>query len=94
MEASDSQLPAPSRAILDFERTWWQQTGAKESAIREHFGFSTTKYYRLLRVLIDDRDAQQFDPLTVKRLRRKRDQLRRARVDGHPAGRPDSRSRS
>ncbi|HZJ25785.1 MAG TPA: DUF3263 domain-containing protein [Acidimicrobiia bacterium] len=94
MEASDPQLAEPSRAILEFERTWWQQSGAKEPAIRELFGFSGTKYYRLLNELIDDPAARQFDPLTVKRLRRRREQLRRSRVDGHPAGRPDSRSRS
>jgi hypothetical protein len=91
---SDAVLAEPSRAILEFERTWWQQPGAKEAAIRNRFGFSGTKYYRLLNELIDDPDACRYDPLTVKRLRRRREQQRRARVHGHPAGHPGSGSRS
>lgn len=94
METTEPQLSEPSRAILDFERTWWQQPGAKEQAIREQLGFSGTTYYRLLKGLMDDPAARRFDPLTVKRLQRRRDQLRRTRVDGHPAGNPDSSSRS
>jgi hypothetical protein len=86
-------LAEPGRAILEFERTWWQQPGAKEAAIRDRFGFSGTKYYRLLNELLDDPEACRHDPLTVKRLRRRREQLRRARVHGHPAGHPGSGSR-
>jgi hypothetical protein len=32
------------RAILDFERQWWKYAGAKETAIRESFDMSATRY--------------------------------------------------
>ncbi len=40
--------------ILEFERQWWRYAGAKEQAIRELFGCSTTRYYQMLNTLIDD----------------------------------------
>jgi hypothetical protein len=93
MEPPETELSEPSCAILEFERTWWQHPGAKEVAIRDRFGFSGTKYYRLLNDLIDDPAALAHDPLTVRRLRRRREQLRRLRLHGHPAGHPGSGSR-
>jgi hypothetical protein len=93
MELPETDLSERSREILAFERTWWQTPGAKEGAIRERFGFSGTKYYRLLNELIDDPGALAHDPLTVRRLRRRREQLRRSRLHGHPAGHPGSGSR-
>lgn len=90
MEPSEPTLDEFSREILEFERTRWQRQGAKELAIRQQFGFSSTKYYRVLSDLVDDPAAAAFDPLTVKRLRRRREQLRRNRLDGHPAGNPGS----
>ena len=93
MEPPEPDLSERSRDILEFERTWWQAPGAKEVAIRERFGFSGTKYYRLLNDLIDDPIALRHDPLTIRRLRRRLEQLRRSRVQGHPAGHPGSGSR-
>jgi hypothetical protein len=93
MEPPETELSEGGRAILEFERTWWQQPGAKEVAIRERFHFSGTKYYRLLNELIDDPVALDHDPLTIRRLRRRREQLRRSRLHGHPAGHPGSGSR-
>jgi hypothetical protein len=72
------------RAILDFERTWWTESGVKEPAIRERFGLSATRYYQLLAELIDRDDALAYDPLVVRRLRRTRDRRRRARFEGRP----------
>jgi hypothetical protein len=74
------------RAILDFERTWWTEPGPKESAIREHFDLSGTRYYQILHELLDDAEAIAYDPLVVRRLRRLRDRRRRARFEGRPAG--------
>jgi hypothetical protein len=74
------------RAILDFERTWWTEPGPKESAIREHFELSGTRYYQILHELLDDAEAIEYDPLVVRRLRRLRDRRRRARFEGRPAG--------
>lgn len=60
------------RRILVFERQWWSHAGAKERAIREEFGLSTTRYYQLVNQLIDKRAALAADPMLVKRLRRLR----------------------
>jgi Protein of unknown function (DUF3263) len=74
-------LSAHERAILDFERSWWCFPGPKESAIRARLGLSTSHYYRVLGELIEQSDAAEYDPLTVKRLRRSREIRRRSRLD-------------
>ncbi|HEY7105001.1 MAG TPA: DUF3263 domain-containing protein [Acidimicrobiia bacterium] len=79
-------LAARDRAILDFERSWWTRPGTKEAAIRDELGVSGTRYYALLRGLIDDVDAYAYDPLTVKRLQRQRERRRRERLEGTRAG--------
>jgi hypothetical protein len=79
------------RAILDFERSWWTQSGPKDTAIRERFELSGTRYYQLLTELIDDPDALEYDPLLVRRLRRLRERRRRARVEGRPMSQLDRR---
>jgi hypothetical protein len=80
------QLSERDRAILDFERTWWTTPGSKESLIRERLGLSPTRYYRLLASLADEDAAIAYDPLTVKRLRRRRAARQAARVSGRRAG--------
>lgn len=80
------------RAILDFERSWWTVPGSKEEAIRRGFGLSAARYYQVLAALLDDRDADAYDPLVVRRLRRTRDRRRRTRFEGASgAGRPQRR---
>ena len=79
------------RAILDFERSWWTEAGPKDSAIRERFELSGTRYYQLLTELLDDPDALDHDPLLVRRLRRVRERRRRARVEGRPMSQLDRR---
>jgi hypothetical protein len=79
------------RAILDFEQGWWSRPGSKEAAIREVLGLSPTRYYELLGGLVDSPEALAYDPLVVLRLRRGRDQRRRARYEGRSAGRPGQR---
>ena len=83
--ASGSALPERARAILDFERTWWLDGGAKEPAIRATFDVSAGRYYQLVSRLIDSPAAYAYDPLVVLRLRRHRDRRRRARFTGTPA---------
>ena len=70
---------------LEFERRWWKYPGAKDAAIREEFDESPVRYYQRLNVLIDRPEAAAYDVLTVKRLRRLRDQRaeRRAARSGH-----------
>ena len=69
------------RAIIEFERTWWSEESSKEVLIRENFDLSTTRYYEILGELIDSREAYEFDPLVIRRLRRLRDRRRRARFE-------------
>lgn len=76
-----SGLAADERAILDFEREWWRYAGAKEQAIKEHFGLSATSYYAQLNALIDDERALAYDPMLTKRLRRMRSSRQRARAE-------------
>ncbi|MEI8000535.1 MAG: DUF3263 domain-containing protein [Actinomycetes bacterium] len=88
--APDGQLSARDRALLDFERSWWKESGPKSLRIRALLDCSPTRYYERLAALLEDPMAFAYDPLTVKRLRRLRDQRRRARFEGYTA---DPRSR-
>ncbi len=74
------QLDERTRAILDFERSWWQEPGTKERRIRERFGISVTRYHQLLLRAIDLPDALRYDPMLVRRLRRLREARRRRRL--------------
>jgi hypothetical protein len=70
-----------SKAILDFERSWWREPGPKERAIRARFDVSAARYYQLLNRLIDSAEALRYDPMLVKRLRRLRIERRRQRFE-------------
>ena len=72
-------LSEREREILAFERQWWKYAGAKETAIRDLFGMSATRYYQVLNALIDRPDALVADPMLVKRLRRLRATRQRTR---------------
>lgn len=65
--------------MLAFERQWWRRPGAKETAIREQFAMSPTRYYQMLNGLVDRPDALAADPVLVRRLRRLRAARRRNR---------------
>jgi len=73
------RLSERDRSILDFERQWWKYAGAKESAVREKFDMSSTRYYQVLNALIDRPEALEHDPLLVRRLRRLRATRQRQR---------------
>ncbi len=73
------ELDERTRALLDFERTWWQQPGPKERAIRDRLGISPTRYHQLLDRAIDLPQAVAYDPMLVRRLRRLREARRRKR---------------
>jgi hypothetical protein len=74
-------LSDDERAVLDFERSWWTEDGAKDALIHERFGCSAEAYYQSLNDLLDRPEALEYDPLVVRRLRRGRERRRRARVD-------------
>jgi hypothetical protein len=65
--------------MLAFERQWWRRPGAKETAIRDSFGMTPTRYYQVLNALVDTPAALATDPVLVKRLRRVRTGRRRGR---------------
>jgi len=90
-QAARVALTDRDRAILDFERSWWTESGPKEHAIRSRFALSPTRYYQVLNELLDVADAVVYDPLVVRRLRRGRDLRRRARFEGRRAGGPQAR---
>jgi hypothetical protein len=79
--AAPAGLSRREHEMLTFERQWWRSAGAKETAIRERFGVTPTRYYQVLNALVDRPDALAADPLLVRRLRRLRSARRRGR---HP----------
>jgi hypothetical protein len=66
--------------ILDFERSWWKHAGVKESAIKERFDVSATKYYQVLNELLEKPESLEYDAILVKRLKRLRTYRQRQRV--------------
>lgn len=77
-----TDLTDTERQVLDFERGWWKYAGAKETAIRDQFGFSATRYYQLLHALIERPEALAYDPPLVNRLIRLRAERARRRQAG------------
>ncbi|NYH43726.1 hypothetical protein HNR22_003453 [Micromonospora jinlongensis] len=72
-------LTERERAILAFEQQWWRHAGAKEQAVRDTFGISSTRYYQLLNGLLDNPAALAAEPLLIGRLRRLRSSRARNR---------------
>jgi hypothetical protein len=72
-------LTERDRAVLIFEKQYWKYSGAKEQAIRDRFEMSATRYYQVLNALLDRPEAQEFEPMLVKRLRRQRAARQRSR---------------
>ncbi|WP_435205319.1 DUF3263 domain-containing protein [Micromonospora sp. bgisy143] len=75
----EAGLTALEEAILNFERQWWRHAGAKEQAVRDTFGVSSTRYYQLLNGLLDNPAALAADPVLIGRLRRLRSSRARNR---------------
>jgi hypothetical protein len=76
------------RAILDFEREWVLETGAKNDAIRARLAVTPARFYKMRKALIDSDEALEYDPLLVRRLRRTGESRRRSRFEGRSAGQP------
>jgi hypothetical protein len=75
------ELTERDRRMLEFEGQWFRYAGAKEEAIRVEFdGMSATRYYQIVQALIVHDASLAYAPMTVKRLRRLRDQRRRSRT--------------
>jgi hypothetical protein len=76
----NDELDDREREILAFERAQWKYAGAKETAVRDLFDMSSTRYFQVLNALIDRPAAYVADPVLVKRLRRLRDERRQRRA--------------
>ena len=66
------ELNEADRALLAFERGWWTEPGLKTERIRRELGMTSSKYYKRLAELIVLPEAMAFDPLLVRRLRKRR----------------------
>ena len=75
-------LTDAQRAMLDFERRWWRQAGAKEQAIRDTFAMTPTRYYQSLNSLLDLPGALSYDAALIHRLQRLRSSATRGRRVG------------
>ena len=73
------ELTETDIAVLEFERFWLQRPTGKDEAIRSELGLSPAGYYQLLRELITQRSALEFDPMLIKRLVRIREERMRTR---------------
>jgi hypothetical protein len=80
LRPDDVQLSSREAEILEFERQWWRLAGAKEQAIRDRFGLTSTRYHQLLNALLDSPAALRADPMLVKRLQRIRSARERDRA--------------
>jgi hypothetical protein len=78
-DRTPSGLSERDLSVLAVERRGWPGPGMKERAIREQLGMSPTRYYQLLNALLDDPRALAHDPVTVNRLRRRREAQRARR---------------
>jgi hypothetical protein len=58
-------------AILDFEREWWRHAGTRNQEVSQRWGMSASEYERRLVVIAMRPEAMAYDPLTVRRLRRR-----------------------
>jgi hypothetical protein len=66
------ELNSEDRAVLAFECGWWTEPGLKTERIRRELGMTSSKYYKRLSELIQTPEALAFDPLLVRRLRKRR----------------------
>ncbi|CCG01573.1 DUF3263 domain-containing protein [Blastococcus saxobsidens] len=78
-QVSTVGLSRREHEMLGFERQWWRRAGAKETAIRDLFDTTPTRYYQALNALVDRPEALASDPLLVRRLRRLRTARQRTR---------------
>lgn len=80
---TQATLSERDAAVLDFEASWWEASGAKEAEIRERFDMSAPRYYQVLNALLDNPEALAHSPLLIKRLRRLRSQRQENRSARH-----------
>ena len=73
------------RAVLDVERNWWLDGRSKTEVVRERLRMSLSRYNQLLGELLANKDAEAYDPLVVRRVRRAKERRRWALMGAPPA---------
>lgn len=66
-------------AMLEFAAVRFNHRGTQDEAILELFCVTPSRYWQRVNALLDDPAALAYAPTTVNRLRRVRDEKRRAR---------------
>lgn len=61
------------RRMLDLAGAWWNYAGSLEQRVRDEFGISLTRFWQQVSQLCDTREALEYAPATVNRLRRMRE---------------------
>ena len=79
------ELTDRQKDILCFGRKWWLSGAQRQQAIRDRFGVGPARFNRELAAIVELPAALAYDPLLVRRLRRRADEL--AGMARHPAGR-------
>lgn len=81
-------LSDKERAVLDLERSWWagpKALATKGEAIAA-LGLSRARYYVLRDMAVERPEAEIYDPLVVRRVRRDKAARRRVRFEGRRTG--------
>ncbi|HTT90670.1 MAG TPA: DUF3263 domain-containing protein [Acidimicrobiales bacterium] len=73
------------RAVLDVERNWWLDGRSKTEVVRARLRMSLSRYNQLLGELLANKDAEAYDPLVVRRVRRAKERRRWALMGAPPA---------
>lgn len=80
-------------AMLDFERSWWENTDPRDQVIRARFQCSPDEYHAELTTVLEDPTAMDHDPMVVRRLKRLRLRARKLRHDGATAASDGTKGR-
>ncbi|AXQ62871.1 helix-turn-helix DNA binding protein [Gordonia phage Angelique] len=65
------------RHMLDLAGARWNYAGSLEQRVRDEFGISLTRFWQRVNQMCDTREALEYAPATVNRLRRLRTARRR-----------------
>lgn len=71
--APDDGLSDHDKAVIDFAKTAPRLAGTRVNAIREQFNYGETTYFMKLNRLLDDPKAMEYDPHTIQRYQRIRE---------------------
>ncbi|QOI66872.1 helix-turn-helix DNA-binding domain protein [Gordonia phage Bosnia] len=65
------------KQMLDLAGARWNYAGSLEQRVRDEFGISLTRFWQRVNHLCNTREALEYAPATVNRLRRLRTARRR-----------------